>query len=116
MADKVGFAYNKNHSQKYADLITSIKRIDDYEISKRRTETKLREKIEPDQDVINAISKAICSGITSKFLIVKNVNEETGLTQKTSGQYWMSVQVLFMILGIDGQFVSAGTKKAPIQF
>ena len=43
---------------------------------------KNREKLELDQDAINAISKAIRAGITSKSSIVKNVHQETGLSHK----------------------------------
>ena len=80
--ERVSFSYSKGHAQKYADLIASIRRVDGQEVSKLRTETKNREKLELDQDAINAISKAIRAGITSKSSIVKNVNQETGLSHK----------------------------------
>ena len=81
VADKVSFSYSKKSGQTYADLVSSVKRLDDQKIGNLKSDAEHRRKLDEDQDLITAVCKSIKVGITSKAAIVKNVNEETGIPQ-----------------------------------
>jgi hypothetical protein len=81
VADKVSFSYSKKNGQTYADLVNSVKRIDDQKAGQLKTAAQDKKKLDEDQELINAVRKSISAGITSKSAIVKNVGDETGISQ-----------------------------------
>lgn len=82
VADKMSFSYSKKQGQSYVDLVNSVQRLDDQKIGKLKSDAEFRRKLDEDQDLISAVVKSIKAGITSKAVIVKNVNEETGIAQR----------------------------------
>ena len=82
VADKISFSYSKKQGQSYADLVNSVKRLDDVKIEKLKSEAAFKRRLDYDQTLIIAVGKSIKAGITSKAAIVKNVSEETGIAQR----------------------------------
>ena len=78
IAERVSFSYAKKHGQSYAELIDSVKRIDDGKMEELRLSAELTRQLEEDEDVIAYVRKAINQAVTSKTDIVKLVADETG--------------------------------------
>ena len=78
VASSVSFSYSKKHGQTYAELIDSVKRIDDGTIEELRLEAEITRKLEEEDDVIASVRSAINQAVTTKAAIVKFVADETG--------------------------------------
>ena len=78
VAERVSFSYAKKHGQSYAELIDSVKRIDDGKMEELRLRAEVTRQLEEDEDVIVYVRKAINQAVTSKTDIVKLVADETG--------------------------------------
>ena len=82
VADSVSFSYAKRHGQTYAQLVDTVRRIDNEKIDELKLSAAVSKKLDEDQDAITAICSAINSGVTSKSAIIKNVGD-TGISHKT---------------------------------
>ena len=80
VAERVSFSYSKKHGQSYADLIASVKRIDDAKMEEMRLKAEVARQLEEDDDIIDAVKKAINQAVTTKAAIVKFVADETGIS------------------------------------
>ena len=78
VADRVSFSYSKKHGQSYAELIDSVKRIDDGKMEELRLSAEVTRQLEEDDDVIASVRTAINQAVTTKAAIVKFVADETG--------------------------------------
>ena len=96
VAERVSFSYSKKHGQSYADLIASVKRIDDGKMEELRLSLEVTRKLQEDDDVIASVRIAINQAVTTKAAIVKFVADETGtshakvrkvLAERTGGMY-----------------------------
>lgn len=83
VADSVSFSYSKRHGQTYAQLVDTVKRIDNEKIDELKLSAAASKKLAEDEDAITAICRAINSGVASKSAIIKNVGDETGISHKT---------------------------------
>lgn len=80
--EKVSFTYRRTHGQSYADLVNTVQRIGDSEMSKLKAAAEVARGLESDKDAIDAIRSAIRSGVTSNSAIVKRINSETGISHR----------------------------------
>ena len=96
VASSVSFSYSKKHGQSYAELIDSVKRIDDGKMEELRLSAEITHQLEEDENVITSVRTAINQAVTTKAAIVKFVADETGsshakvrkiLAQRTGTMY-----------------------------
>ena len=82
VADKVSFSYSRKRGQTYAELVDTVKRLDEGRMEQLKSTAEVARKLEDDAGVITAVRDAINQKVTSKAAIIKHVNEETGIPQQ----------------------------------
>ena len=82
VAEKVSFSYSRRHGQTYAELIATVKRIENDELEDLKQSKLNAQQLEADEEIISSVGNSIKAGITSKAAIIKFVNQETGITQR----------------------------------
>ena len=83
----VSFIYSKKIGQSYLELIESVQRIDNEKLNEKKSLALQKKQLDEDQELIDAVSKLIIAGITTKSSLVKCVWDETGVPQKKSAKF-----------------------------
>ena len=75
---KLGFTYTKMQGQNYAELLDSVKRIDEKAIQKSKRQMQVAEGLREDIEIIDAVLAQIRSSVTAKVALIKGVVGVTG--------------------------------------
>lgn len=77
----LGFSYQRIHGQPYAELLDTVKRIDNQTLDDTREQAAVQQRLADDKEVIDAVITAINSGTTAKSGIASAVNKATTISQ-----------------------------------
>lgn len=82
VTSKLSFTYKKVSGQTYSELMDTVRRIGQEQMSQIKEAATVRQSLEDDHETIMAITSAIRSGITAKSSIVRHVNETAGISHR----------------------------------
>ena len=82
VAKKALFAYSNAEGVMYGDLLESVTKLDDQESKRITARNTMRDKLEKNQNIIDAITDAITNGINIKTELIKDARDATGESKK----------------------------------